>query len=450
MDTPICDFLRDYGQREGIRLHMPGHKGRVLTGPEPEDITEIAGADELYHSRGVIRRSEENAAALFGAGRTVYSTEGSSLCIRAMLYLALLRAGREGLAPRLLAGRNAHRTVMTAAALLGLEVDWLWPEAEEPEAEPATLLSCPLTPAGLERQLSRRPYMAVWVTSPDYLGHQLDICGLAQVCHRHGTPLLVDQAHGAYLRFLPRDGHALSHGADACCDSAHKTLPCLTGTAYLHIGPAAPRGWAEEAEQAMSLFASTSPSYLLLRSLDRANAELDGPYPARLRKAAQQLEEVRTALSENGWQTVGQEAMKLTLAPKPRGYTGNQVGEYLRSLRMECEFADPDFVTLMPSAETEQEDFERVKRALLSLSARPPVREKPPVLSAPQQVCSLREALLAPREQVPVEKAVGRVFADAALGCPPAVPPVIAGERVSEEAVRCFQYYGVEQCFVLT
>ena len=111
MDTPILGFVQSYQKRSPLRLHMPGHKGKAFLGMEDQDITEISGADELFHPNGVILKSEENASSLFGAGKTAYSTEGSSLCIRALLYLALLRAGREGLAPRLLAGRNAHHII---------------------------------------------------------------------------------------------------------------------------------------------------------------------------------------------------------------------------------------------------------------------------------------------------------------------------------------------------
>ena len=135
MDTPICDFVRDYADSGALRLHMPGHKG---AGPlERLDITEIEGADVLYQSEGIIRRSEENAAALFGTARTLYSTEGSSLAIRAMLYLALLHARERGKRPCIAAGRNAHKVFLTGAALLDLEIHWLCPAGR--------LLSCPLT-----------------------------------------------------------------------------------------------------------------------------------------------------------------------------------------------------------------------------------------------------------------------------------------------------------------
>jgi arginine/lysine/ornithine decarboxylase len=132
--------------------------------------------------------------------------------------------------------------------------------------------------------MGRKP-CAVYVTSPDYLGNQQDLAGLSAVCAARGIPLLVDNAHGAYLHFLPQPAHPLDLGATACCDSAHKTLPVLTGGAYLHIAKNAPERYARDAKRAMALFGSTSPSYLILQSLDRANAYLAGGYAESWRNA---------------------------------------------------------------------------------------------------------------------------------------------------------------------
>ena len=164
MKTPVCDFLREYGESGTVRMHMPGHKGKPETGCDACDLTEIEGADELYRSRGILRESEENAASLFGTGRTVYSAEGSSLCIRAMLYLASLRAAEEKLPRRILAGRNAHKTLMTAAALLDIGIDWVYPEPEE------GLLSCGITAEKISEKLNQRAYMAVYVKKSVYGG----------------------------------------------------------------------------------------------------------------------------------------------------------------------------------------------------------------------------------------------------------------------------------------
>ena len=443
METPICDFVRAYAAGNPVRMHMPGHKGRTLLGPEMLDVTEIEGADVLYRSRDIIRRSEENAASLFGAARTVYSTEGSSLCIRAMLYLALLTAREKGLPPRLLAGRNAHRTLMTAAALLDLDVDWLLPASGE------DLLSCTVTAEMLEKELDSRPYMAVYLTAPDYLGRQADLRGAAEVCRRHQVPLLVDNAHGSYLKFLPGDRHPLELGADACCDSAHKTLSCLTGAAYLHLSSGAPEGWAERAEQAMSLFASTSPSYLILQSLDRMNAELADSYPRRLDRIAAKTDETRKALRAEGWILPETEPLKLTLQAAARGYSGDELHGMLRKKGIECEFADRTYLVLMVSAETQESDLEYLHSVLREIPQKDPVKETPPALPVPERVCSIRQAMLSPQETLPADEAVGRVLADACVSCPPAVPVVIAGERITSGAAACMKYYGITACEVM-
>ncbi|MBR3335193.1 MAG: amino acid decarboxylase [Clostridia bacterium] len=443
MNTPVCDFVRAYAEGDPVRMHMPGHKGRALTGPEALDLTEIGEADVLYRARGIIRESEENAAGLFGAARTVYSAEGSSLCIRAMLYLALLTAKEKGLPARLLAGRNAHRTLMTAAALLDLEIDWLLPAPGE------DLLSCGVTADDLEDRLNSGSYMAVYLTSPDYLGRRADLRAAAAVCRRHGVPLLADNAHGAYLKFLPRDEHPLSLGADACCDSAHKTLSCLTGAAYLHLSAGAPESWAARAEQAMSLFASTSPSWLILQSLDRMNAELAGDYPNRIRRAAERVAGIRRSLSAEGWTTAGDEPMKLTLNAAARGYTGTELQAILRRDGIECEFADRQYLVLMPSAETAEKDWDRLLTVLRAVPRKEGPAEKAPALPAPERILSVREAMLSPQETLPVEKAVGRILADACVSCPPAVPAVIAGERITPAAAACMAWYGITECSVV-
>ena len=183
MNTPICDFVQRYAKSGQLRLHMPGHKGTGLLGIESRDITEIEGADVLYRAKGIIKGSEENAALLFSTAVTKYSTEGSSLSIRAMLYLTMLYAKWIGREPRILAGRNAHHTFMTAAALLDLQVSWLYPEKWE------SLVACEISAEYLNEVLSdmeagkQNKPTAVYITSPDYLGNVADIAGLSAVCH---------------------------------------------------------------------------------------------------------------------------------------------------------------------------------------------------------------------------------------------------------------------------
>lgn len=444
MRTPIFDFVGRYAHREDLRLHMPGHKGVGALGVERLDITEIEGADVLYGGSGIIRESEENAATMFGAARTLYSTEGSSLSIRGMLYLALLWGKREGRAPVIAAGRNAHRVFMTAAGLLDFEIAWLYPEGE------GSLLSCTVTPTALERFLaSRKPLpAAVFVTSPDYLGNLADVRGLAAVCHRYGVPLLVDNAHGAYLNFLPESRHPIALGADLCCDSAHKTLPVLTGGGYLHLSRRVPPEIAQQAERAMSLFASTSPSYLILQSLDLANRYLAEGYRQRLCAFAESVRALKEALAVYGYSLTGDEPLKLTVCPKSFGYTGDALAERLADGGIVCEFSDRDYCVMMLTPEIGKQGLERLQRALTAVPRREALAERPPAVTRGEQVMSVRDALMSVGVTLPVKDCVGKTLVSAGISCPPAIPIVTCGERIDEQAVRAMEYYGVTHCTV--
>ncbi|MBQ7322255.1 MAG: PLP-dependent transferase [Clostridia bacterium] len=444
MNTPICDFVRDYAASGTARLHMPGHKGAPVLGMEALDITEINGADSLYEAEGIIAESERNASALFGAD-TFYSTEGSSQCIRAMLYLAVLHARGQGIMrPTVAAGRNAHKTFLSAAALLDLDVTWLYPEAED------SYLSCAVTAPMLERlfEHGEKP-VAVYLTSPDYLGNTVDIAAIAEVCHQYDVLLLVDNAHGAYLKFLSPSRHPMDLGADVCCDSAHKTLPVLTGGAYLHISRRAPKMLAEEAKRALAMFGSTSPSYLILQSLDAANRVLAEGYGEALSVLSGRVADCRARLEAHGFACVGDEPIKLTLCPKPYGYTGTALAQCLRERGIECEFADPDYLVLMFTPATTEADFVRLTDVLLSLPRREAITALPPAMGRPVRVISVRDATFSPCETVPAAESAGRILAAATVGCPPAVPIVVSGERIDGSAVAQFAYYGMEHCVVV-
>lgn len=438
MNTPVADFVQRYAKAGTARLHMPGHKGRCFLGCEPWDITEIHGADALYEAEGILAESEQNAAALFGSQRTCYSTEGSSQCIRAMLYLAVAASGSH----TVVAARNVHRAFVSAAALLDLEIRWLWPE------ESRSLCGCPISPAQLEETLHSlpEPPAAVYLTSPDYLGGMAQIPALAQVCHQHGTLLLVDNAHGAYLRFLQPSLHPLDLGADLCCDSAHKTLPVLTGGAYLHLSPTAPAQLGPLAKSALGLFGSTSPSYLTLASLDLCNRYLAEGYPQRLAEAVERLAELRERLTAAGWRVEPSDPLRVTVAA-PRGVTGQELAGQLRRQGAECEYADRDFLVLMATPENTPEELAQATAAL----GQCPGEANPPQLplARGERACSIRQAAFAPRETVDAAHSLGRVCGLPTVGCPPAIPIAVSGERITPEALALLAYYGIEQVEVL-
>ncbi len=444
MNTPICDFVRSYADSRALRLHMPGHKGVRLLGMEELDITEIGGADSLYEADGIIKESEENASELFGS-KTFYSTEGSSLCIRAMIYLTALYARSIGRKALIAAGRNAHRTFLSASALNDVEVKWLTSRRQD------SYLSCVIDAAELDGYLNNAVELpaAVYLTSPDYLGNTVDIDALAEVCHHHGVLLLVDNAHGAYLRFLGVSRHPIDLGADMCCDSAHKTLPVLTGGAYLHISSKAPEMFGQQAKNALAMFGSTSPSYLILQSLDAANRYLAEGYREKLAEFILETAQVRARLSRHGYIMRGDEPLKLTIETKPYGYEGTELMDRLLKYGIVCEFADRDFLVMMVAPETGRRGLERLKDALLSIEQRAPIAEKPPMFRAAESVMSIREAAFSVSENVSIEQSEGKILAAATVGCPPAVPIVVCGEMIDAHAVECFKYYGIEMCSVV-
>lgn len=443
MDTPICNFVQQYAQKDVLRLHMPGHKGTNFLGMEQLDITEIDGADSLYDASGIIKKSEQNAGDLFGC-RTYYSTEGSSHCVRAMLYLALLHAKQEKRKPLIAAARNVHKSFVSAAALLDLQVMWLY------SGKSASYLRCDLNPSELDETLQSAPELpcAVYLTSPDYLGNLADVAGIARVCRKYGILLLVDNAHGAYLRFLSPSLHPMDLGADLCCDSAHKTLPVLTGGAYLHISHCAPNLLTQRAKDALALFGSTSPSYLILQSLDAANTYLQ-TYAKKLRDFLPRIDRLKMRLSDHGYQFCGDEPLKLTILPKAYGYTGNELAKLLQKHEIICEFSDPDHLVLMITPETSESGLQRLETVMLAIPRKSPINGHPPEFQKREQCLSIREALLCLSEVIPVSKSNGRILAATSESCPPAVPILVCGERIDSNAIACFQYFGTNTCTVV-
>ena len=443
MKTPVFDFLNEYKGKAPHRFHMPGHKGTGQELCEELDITEIQGADSLFEATGVIFESEKCASEIFGA-HTFYSTEGSSLSIRAMLYLVALDAREKGKKPLVLAARNAHKSFISAATLIDFDIEWIYPEKS------SSYLSSSIDAEWLKARLTsgKEHPTALYITSPDYLGNIENVRLLADICHENGVLLLVDNAHGAYLKFLKLSLHPIDLGADMCCDSAHKTLHALTGGAYLHISRKLSQSFSERAKAAMSLFASTSPSYLVLSSLDLLNARL-GKYEDALASFIPKLSALKKKLSDLGYSFIGDEPLKLTVCAKKRGYYGYELGELLERENIYPEFYDRDYLVLMMTPYNSDDSLKALAKALEAIESKPEINESAPKFFAPVAKFSPRDASFLPFERLSVENALGRVLALTSVSCPPAVPILVPGEIIDGMALRAFEYYGIKDCLVL-
>ncbi len=435
MKTPVVSFLKSYQEKSPVRMHMPGHKGAGILGFEGMDLTEIYGADELFAAEGIIKESEQNASNLFGCP-TYYSTQGSTLCIQTMCTILCQDAKSKGKKPKILAGRNAHRSFIHAAALLDFEIEWLYGNSD--------YLSCKIHAEDLEKAIIESLPTAVYLTNPDYLGNLLDIKSLASVCKKHNVLLAIDNAHGAYLRFLKDSLYPIDLGADLCCDSAHKTLPVLTGGAYLHLSDSLNQVWKNDVKHFMEYFSSTSPSYLIMASLDAANEVLDTTFKNSLFECIQRVDGLKNTLVQHGYTILFGEPMKITISTKEFGYTGNEIANLLMECDIYPEFYDSDYIVLMPSPYNTKDDLKRLETCLCGIEGKPILVNKPPKLEQSKKAMNVRQALFSSSITLDVSKSLGQVCSSVTVSCPPAILPVIPGEVISESSIEVMKYYGIE------
>ncbi|MDE5936804.1 MAG: aminotransferase class V-fold PLP-dependent enzyme [Ruminococcus sp.] len=430
MRSYIYDFMKTYAESDVLRCHMPGHKGRGDKLPYSLDITEIKGADSLFEADGIILESEKNISSLYNTAASFYSASGSSLCIQAML-LAMKLEKR-----KIIAVRNVHRTFINAAALLSLDVKWILPYYR------TGILSGEINYHEIEEMLSKNNNSCLYVTSPDYTGRMADIAGLSEICKKYNAPLLVDNAHGAHLNFFEKSLHPIALGADICCDSAHKMLPALTGAAILHTSQ---KRYAEILRQCMSIFASTSPSYLILASLDLCGSYI---YENIRNDIAENLKYITDFRERFGGKLVftDSEPFHITVNTSESFVNGNEFAILLRKNSVECEYADDNIVILLMSPMNKPDDYGRLSDAFensLKAVERKYVPCKPFLKKLPEKALSIGEAAFALSTEVPVEMSEGRICASIKVPCPPAVPVTVSGEIIDSDCINIFQSYGI-------
>lgn len=396
------------------------------------DLTELPDTGSLYDGGDVIEQAERRAAAAFGTDLTLFSAGGCTLCIQTMLFLG---GGRH-----VLMARNAHRSAVQAAALLDLALTWVWPQQSQITAEEID--------AALSQDSS---IQSVYITSPNYYGILADLPAISAVCRRYGVPLLVDNAHGSHLGAFGL--HPLQLGADLTADSAHKTLPVLTGGAFLHIRQSErlPTISPLQAKAAMSLFGSTSPSYPVLVSLDRAAGWWQPAGQAAFQRLAERLTGLRTgrlAAFKNLPPSL-RDPVRLTWDFGDRD--ARVAAACLRERGIEPELADARYVVCVPTPCNTEEELVRLEWAVADLEglALPLSRRaafSPTAIGSPPAVAlSPRQALLSPKCEVSVRESVGRVCGAAVCPCPPGVAALVPGEVVSEEMAAFLESCGIRR-----
>lgn len=421
--TPIHDFLLTYKSKSPIRCHMPGGK------ENPLDITEIDGADSLFESSGIIKSSEETAASLFGAGKTLYSCGGSTLAIQTMLALAKACNPHKN---RVAASRYCHKSLVSACILLDLEIDWI---------TPSSFLSCEISPKAAEMAITDST-LCVFAQSIDYYGGECDIAALSEVCKSRSIPLLVDNAHGAYRVFT--QNHPLLLGADLTADSAHKTLPCLTGGAYLHINKNAPEFFSERAKEMMSFFGSSSPSYLILDSLDLCNRHI-ALEKDKAENTMEQIKRLKADLSNIGAVLRQSDPMRITIDAEKWGYSGFDLSRALADHNIICEYADQKYTVLLFSTAQPLSDFPKISAAFRKIPKKAPFETALPSLSVPEPAAPLAKAVFSPSEEISLNNAEGRICGAIIAPCPPCVPVIMPGEIFTEKEISALKIWEVKK-----
>ena len=452
MYSHLYHKLKAYSETDAYGFHMPGHKRQLGTfgNPYQIDITEIHGFDDLHHPDpdGILTKAQERAARLYGAEETHFLVNGSTAGILSAISGCVPANGK------LLMARNCHRSVYHAVALRNLEAVYLYPQPVGKWGINGAIL-----PEDVEKALALDAgIQAVFVTSPTYEGVCCDIRAIAEICHRFGVPLLVDQAHGAHFPFstyFPED--AVAAGADVVIHSVHKSLPSMTQTALLHVqGALADR---EKLRYYLSVYQTSSPSYVLMASIDACMDFLEqegtgafAAYMEKLEKFREACKELKALeLMEKTEAMYDFDRSKLVIYTGNAGITGGALSDLLRErYHLEMEMTTPTYLLGISSVADTKEGLERFADALLEVDAELAGAQPQKTslgVAEPRAVMRQGEALECEKEQVPLEKAVGRICGSYVYLYPPGIPLLVPGERIDKEdleQIAAWQAAGLE------
>ena len=471
--TPLIDAMAAFIKRNPAFFRVPGHrfergvdeKALALIGSRAfqADLTEAEGLDDLHHPAGAILESERLAAELYGSDRCWFLVNGTTSGNEAMILSAV------GPGEKILISRDAHRSALQGLVLSGAVPVWITP----PEI-PGWNLTGSVDPEKIREALDRDSSIrAVYLTSPTYYGVRSDIRTTAEICHEHGVPLLIDEAHGAHLYFDSRmyaPKGAISCGADLAAQSTHKTCGSMTGSSMLHlkgklISP-------ERVDACVKLVTTTSPNYVMMASLDGARHRMAMKGQEcfrrayRLRqKAAAMLEDIPGVSVLNFRSDAGMyglDPLRLVFSAREAGIRGYDLQRMLYDEgNVSCELSDPDHVVCVITSGNTDEEIEALaetcRKAVETYGRQSTDKtdgtEKPwaPAdLSAPEEQqmknfllrpmpelkMTPREAFYSRTETVSLADAVGRVAAESFIPYPPGIPVICPGEVLSHETAE--------------
>jgi len=401
MNRPLEKALFDFSAKSDSRFFMP-----ALT----FDVTELEATGNLYQDSGIIADSEREAAAVAGVPALLYSAGGSTLCIQA-LFAEFFHEN-----DRILCARSSHKAAIHAMGLLGLEPVWI-------SSSPG--LCGRIDTDSMIAKIRNGEADGVFVTSPDYFGICADLPALSAACRQAGIPLIVDAAHGGHLPLLGLD-NPISLGADGCAVSLHKTLPALTGAAAVYLADPLR---AESVRRRMSVFGSSSPSYLIMLSVERCYDYLQTA-EAEWLALAESCNALRAAAGNVLMPSVDDPTR---LVYNLSGLDEVSVRKITKDCRIICELLDAQCAVLIPSPLNSDEDFARLKAFTAALGRLQRHLADCPVIPASSRAMPLRQALLADAESVPIRQAAGRICAEVVSLCPPATVLLAPGEIIQPE-----------------
>ena len=463
----LINRLKAYKDSRIYPFHMPGHKRLQLGGIKGEtarsgmdfpnpffvDITEVEGFDNLHHAQGILKQSMEWAARVYGADRTWYLINGSTCGMLASVCGCTRPGGH------ILMSRNCHKAAYHAAYINHLRTSYVYPQDL-----PGLGIQGGILPEDVEKALEEhRDIQAVFIVSPTYDGVVSDVSKIADIVHRKGIPLIVDEAHGAHFRFgkwFPDS--ALDMGADAVIQSVHKTLPSLTQTALLHIKGNYVN--SRNIERYLSIFQSSSPSYVFMASIensifvmDRMQRERDSvqmkEYEAHLMDLRRRLASMknlrlvdRDIVGMGGvWDL---DVSKIVVSTRGTALSGADLSSILREkYHLEMEMCGADYVTAITTVFDSPEGLQRLEDSLeeidADLTGMPGSREDGPAVYGmrAQARCSLREAMDSPCRPVRLKESEGQISAEFVYLYPPGIPILAPGENIARNILDVIEEY---------